>query len=90
MSHKEADVGMGEAGNQLVGPQGLRTGPVERYKSTGMGSPCYLAPGTKSRSLDQVVEPGWLGQGGNRKPSADPGLLATPVRDLAGEGAATD
>lgn len=81
---------MGEASNQLVGPQRLRTGPVERYKSTGMGSPCYLAPGSKSRSLDQAVEPAWLGQRGNWKPFADTGLSATPVRDLAGEGTATD
>lgn len=67
---------MGEAGNQLVGPQGLRTGPVERYKSTGMGSPCYLAPGSKSGSLDRAAEPAWLGQRGNLKPPADPGLCS--------------
>lgn len=64
---------MGEAGNQLVGLQGVRTRPMERYKSTGMGSPCYLAPGSKSRSLDQAAEPAWLGQRGNLKPLAEPG-----------------
>lgn len=58
---------MGEAGNQLVGRQGVRTRPMERYKSTGMGSPCYLAPGSKSRRLDQAAEPAWLGQ---REPEA--------------------
>lgn len=53
---------MGEASNQLAGLQGLRTGPVERYKSTGMGSLCYLAQGSESRSLNQAAEPAWVGQ----------------------------
>lgn len=55
-------MGMGEASNQLAGLQGSRTGPVERYKSTGMGSPCYLAWGSESRSLNQAAEPAWVGQ----------------------------
>lgn len=53
---------MGEASNQLVGPQGSRTGPVERYESTGMGSPCPLAWGSESKSLNQAAEPAWVGQ----------------------------
>lgn len=53
---------MGEASNQLVGQQGSRTGPVERYESTGMGSPCPLAWGSESKSLNQAVESAWVGQ----------------------------
>lgn len=60
-------MGKGEASNQLAGPQGSRTGPVERYKSTGMGSPCYLAWRSESRSLSQAAKPAWVGQ---REPKA--------------------
>lgn len=81
---------MGEAGNQLVGLQGVRTGPMERYKSTGMGSPCYLAPGSKSRSLDQAAEPAWLGPRGNLKPLAEPGLCSHSSEGPGREGDAPD
>lgn len=65
---------MGEASNRLAGPQSPRVGLVERYKSTGMGSSCYLPWGSESRSLSQAVEPAWLG------PGTAP--AATAVRDL--------
>lgn len=59
---------MGEASNQLVGPQSPTAGLVERYKSTGMGSSCYLPSGSESRSCSQAVEPAWVGP--ERAPAA--------------------
>ena len=79
---------MGEAGNQLAGLQrSSRTGPGERYKSTGMGMPCYLAQGSKSRSPPNCRAS--LG-GPERAPEATrrPRTLCG-WRDLAGVGNAT-
>lgn len=57
-------MGMGEAGNQLVGQQGSRTGSVERYKSIGMGSLCYLAQGQSPRVSTKLQSwPGWDREG---------------------------
>lgn len=80
---------MGEADNQLAGPQGSSTGPVERYKSTGMGSPCYLAWGSESRVLTKLwSQAGWAREGTPRHLQAKD-TAATPVRDLVGEQDAT-
>ena len=73
-------MGMGEASNPLAGLQGSRTGPVERYKSTGMGSPCYLAWGSESRSLNQAAEPAWVGQRAAKAFALDTTTIA--VRNL--------
>lgn len=73
---------MGEASNQLAGPQGSRTGPVERYKSTGMGSPCYLAWGVRVQKSQPSCKASLGGTEGTLKHLQTMDTTTIAVRDL--------